>query len=159
MRSFINAICGGASMAVLAFAAGDAVARDIAIPMDEVRIVTFPTPVSTVYVGNPAIADVTVIDSRRVFLLGKNFGTTNLVALDPKGNPTVSERVTVYSRQGSLVTLHRGAAQTSYACAGARCEASPVPGDENANFDAVVGQRDKLNQQSASAAGSQGPAQ
>ena len=149
----IKAICGGVSMAALLFAAGDALARDIAIPMDEVRIVTFPVPVSTVYVGNPVIADVTVIDSKRVFLLGKNFGTTNLVALDAEGNPTASERVTVYSRQGSMVTLHRGAAQTTYACAGARCEASPVPGDDNAPFDAVVGQRDKLGQQTARAAG------
>ena len=156
MLSSIKAICGGVSMAALLFAAGDALARDIAIPMDEVRIVTFPTPVSTVYVGNPVIADVTVIDSRRVFLLGKNFGTTNLVALDAQGNPTVSERVTVYSRQGSTVTLHRGAAQTTYACAGgARCEASPVPGDDSTPFEAVVGQRDKLGQQTAHAAGSQ----
>jgi hypothetical protein len=154
MRSFIKAICGGASMAALIFAAGDAAARDIAVPMDEVRIVTFPQPVSTVYVGNPAIADVTVIDSRRVFLLGKNFGSTNLVALDPKGNPTVSQRITVYSRQGSTVTLHRGANQTTFACAGARCEAAPVPGDENTSFDAVVGQREKLGTQAAAASGS-----
>jgi Pilus formation protein N terminal region len=152
MRSFTKAICGGVSLAALALASGAAQARDISIPMDEVRIVTFPTPVSTVYVGNPAIADVTVIDSRRVFILGKAFGATNLVALDAKGNPTVSERVTVFGRQGSTVTLHRGAAQTTYACAGTRCEAAPVPGDDNTNFDSVVGQRDKLRTQSASAA-------
>ena len=156
MRSILTAISGSAVVAALVFSAGQTMARDITIPMDEVRIVTFATPVSTVYVGNPAIADVTVIDSRRVFLLGKNFGTTNLVALDPKGNPTVSERVTVYGRQGAMVTLHRGAAQTTYACAGTRCEASPVPGDDNTNFDAVVGQREKLSAQSASAAGQTG---
>jgi hypothetical protein len=148
----LKAISCSVSLAALLFAAGDALARDITIPMDEVRILTFPVPVSTVYVGNPVIADVTVIDSRRVFLLGKTFGTTNLVALDAKGNPTVSERVTVYGRQGSVVTLHRGAAQTTFACAGARCEAAPVPGDDNAPFEAVVGQRDKLSAQNGRAA-------
>src|SRR5215813_5922040 len=102
MRSFLQAIIG-AGLTALSFVS-PAEARDITVPMDEVRIVTFPAPVSTVYVANPAIADVTVIDSRRVFLLGKNFGSTNLVALDSKGNPTVSQRVTVFGRQGSSVT-------------------------------------------------------
>ena len=145
-----QAMCGAGLMALLF--AGDAAARDIAIPMDEVRIVTFPVPVSTVYVGNPVIADVTVIDSRRVFVLGKSFGSTNLIALDTKGNPTVSERLTVYARQGTTVTLHRGPAQSTYACAGTRCEASPVPGDETGPFNTVVEQREKLTSQSAQAA-------
>jgi hypothetical protein len=157
MRSFIHAICGGAGMAAIILASGGAAAGDITIPMDEARIVTFPSPVSTVYVGNPAIADVTVIDARRVFLLGKAFGTTNIVALDTNGNPTVSQRITVYGRPGSTVTLHRGAAQTTFACGGARCEAAPVPGDDNTNFDAVVGQREKLAGAAQSATGSRGP--
>lgn len=154
MRSFLPAICGAACVAALAFASGPAVAGDITLPMDEARIVTFPQPVATVYVGNPSIADVTVIDSRRVFLLGKAFGTTNLIALDSKGNPATSQRITVFGRPGSTVTLHRGPAQTTFACAATRCEAAPVPGDDNNNFEAVVGQRDKLSQQSAQAANS-----
>lgn len=154
MRTFLQVICG-AGLAALSLAPA-AEAREINVPMDEVRIVTFPTAVSTVYVGNPAIADVTVIDSRRVFLLGKNFGSTNLVALDAKGNPAVSERITVFSRQGATVTLHRGAAQVTYSCSGARCESAPLPGDDNASFESVMGQREKAGQQSASAADQHG---
>lgn len=150
MRSYLKAIFGGVALALALVPAAEA--RDITVPMDEVRIVTFPTPVSTVYVGNPAVADVTVIDARRVFLLGKNFGSTNLVALDSKGNPTISQRVTVFSRQGSTVTLHRGAAQMTFSCSGARCEAAPVPGDDNASYEAVMGQREKAGSQSANAA-------
>jgi hypothetical protein len=156
MRSFIQSICGGASMAAIIFAAGSAVAGDITIPMDEARIVTFPSPVQTVYVGNPSIADITVIDSRRVFLLGKSFGTTNIVALDNNGNATVSQRVTVYGRPGSTVTVHRGAAQSTYACGGSRCEAAPSQGDSNEVFNTLTGQREKLSGQAAEASNGRG---
>jgi hypothetical protein len=154
MRSYIHAITGGACMAALVCAAGEAVARDITLPMDEVRIVTFPAPVATVYVGNPSIADITVIDSRRVFILGKSFGSTNSVALDSKGNATMSQRVTVYGRPGGTVTLHRGAAQYTFACAATRCEAVPGQGDTPTSFEAISGQREKLASGAQEASGS-----
>ena len=45
-------------IAATAFA-GAAHAADIAVPLDEVRIVAFKQPISTVYMGNPTIADIT----------------------------------------------------------------------------------------------------
>ena len=69
-------------------------AADLSVPMDEVRVIKFKTPVATVYVGNPAIADVTVIDPTHVFLLGKSYGKTNLIALDINRNPIVNDQVT-----------------------------------------------------------------
>ena len=64
----------------------DPMGAEFTVPMDQVRMITFQAPISTVFVGNPQIADVTVVDSTRIFLMGKNFGTTNLVALDADGN-------------------------------------------------------------------------
>ena len=59
----------------LAFALPSPVLADgIAISMDEVRTVTFGGPIATVYVGNPAIADVNMIDARHAFVIGKGFG-------------------------------------------------------------------------------------
>jgi hypothetical protein len=153
MRSYIHAITGGACVAALVLATGAAAARDITLPMDEVRIVTFPAPVATVYVGNPSIADVTVIDQRRVFVLGKSYGTTNLIALDGNGQPTTSQLVTVYGRAGSTVALHKGPAQHTFACGGARCEAIPGQGDEKQRFDAVSDQRTALSGQATEASG------
>ena len=102
----------------------------ISIPMDEVRLVAFSQPVQTVYVGNPLIADVTMIDSRHAFLLGKAFGATNIIALNSDGKQVVNDSVSVFGHTGNLVVLHRGAAQATYACAGSRCEISPMPGDD-----------------------------
>ncbi len=104
-------------------------AANVAVPMDEVRIVTFKEPVSSVYVGNPTIADVTTIDSRRVFLLGKTFGQTNMIALNREGRPIANDQITVYGRRGGSVTLNKGTQQYSYSCTAAHCAPAPVPGD------------------------------
>ncbi|HEY1961628.1 MAG TPA: pilus assembly protein N-terminal domain-containing protein [Rhizomicrobium sp.] len=109
-------------------------APSIIVPLDEVRVVAFSQPISTVYVGNPMIADVSMIDSKHAFVLGKGFGHTNVVALDADGKQVVNDSVTVFGHTGSTVILHRGAAQTTYACAGARCESAPMPGDDKDSF-------------------------
>ncbi len=54
----------------------------VALALDEVHTLTFKNPIATVYVGNPAIADVTMIDARHAFVQGKGYGRTNIVALD-----------------------------------------------------------------------------
>src|SRR5665213_691088 len=100
--------------ALVVVAASPAYADGVAISMDEVRTITFPKPVATVYVGNPAIADINMIDSRHAFVLGKGFGTTNLIALNRQGVSIANEQITVMGDQGSTVTLNRGAARITY---------------------------------------------
>jgi hypothetical protein len=119
---------------------GAAAAADLNLPMDEGRLVTFRAPVKTVFVGNPLIADVTVVDDTHVFLVGKNFGSTNLVVLNEEGIQIANERVTVYGGSTNVVTLQRGPAQTTLACADGRCQAVAVPGDDAKNFEALAGQ-------------------
>lgn len=138
MRS--HARSAGLSVAVLLLGIVPAVAKDISVPLDEVRILVFPDPVSTVYVGNPIVADVTVIDSKHVFVLGKSFGATNLIALGPDGNAVANDHVSVFGRSASTVTVQRGRNRTTYACAARTCEAAPVPGDDKDAFSNTVSQ-------------------
>ena len=135
-----------------------ALAGNIAVPMDQVRMVTFDAPVSTVYVGNPAIADVTVIDARHVFVLGKAFGATNIIALDGQGKQVADKALTVFGRSANVVTLNRGASQLTYACAATRCETAPVPGDAQAAYQGVMGevnQHQDMGQKAALASAAQ----
>src|ERR1700743_437405 len=67
----------------------------IALTLDEVRTVPFENPVATVYVGNPSIADITMIDARHAFVLGKSYGRTNIVALNHEGEQVYNQRVDV----------------------------------------------------------------
>jgi Flp pilus assembly secretin CpaC len=115
-----------------AFAAG------LAIAMDEVRTVTFSKPVATVYVGNPSIADINMIDTRHAFVIGKGFGSTNLVALDGDGkqvsNTTIAVLAGASNRESTLV-LNRGSQRVTYSCTSSHCETMAVPGDSKEAFD------------------------
>jgi hypothetical protein len=129
-----------------AFAAG------VSVPMDEVRMVAFSQPVTTVYVGNPVIADVTMIDSEHAFLLGKTFGETNLIALGANGKQISNEHVVVYGRRMGAVTLNRGAQTYNYTCTALHCETQPVPGDPSDYFGNTHGAIDTHEAQGAKAA-------
>ena len=142
----------GLAAGILALAP-PALAAGVAVPLDEVRVITFTTPVKTVFVGNPVIADITVIDPRHIFVLGKTFGTTNLIGLDDRGNQRISEQISVFNRAGSAVTLHRGSSQVTMTCTRAECVAAPTPGDDNSQFDSVTGQIDRRQTLSLKAAG------
>ena len=119
---------------------GPAFAGGLSVDLDQVRTITFRTPVSTIYVGNPSIADINMIDSRHAFVLGKGYGTTNLIALNRNGVSIVNEQITVLGEQGATVTLNRGAQRTTYNCASRSCEPVAVPGDAKDAFDATSGQ-------------------
>jgi len=112
----------------------------VALGLDEVHTLAFNTPVSTVYVGNPSIADVTMIDARHAFVQGKGYGRTNIMALNRDNVMVFNTHVTVTgSDGGGTVTLNRGAQRVTLNCAGGRCEATPMPGDGKESFD-VAGQ-------------------
>ncbi len=51
-------------------------------------------PIDRISVGNPGIADVTLISQREIYLLGKSLGATNLIVWS-KGGPTTVIDVTV----------------------------------------------------------------
>ena len=128
---------------IVSFLGTPAMASDVSVRMDEVRTIEFPAPVATVYVGNPAIADINMIDSRHAFVLGKAYGTTNIVALDRSGTQIVNDHVTVFDRDSSVVTLNLGASRVTYDCAAGRCEPAPMPGDGKDAFDAALDQISK----------------
>ncbi|GAA0582352.1 pilus assembly protein N-terminal domain-containing protein [Rhizomicrobium electricum] len=127
----------------------------MSVPLDEVRVVSFAKPVATLYVGNPVIADVMIIDSRHAFVQGKAFGTTNIVALDSAGHPIANQQIVVAGKSGAgaTVTLQRGKEQMTYACAGNRCQPSPQPGDAKEAFDAGTEQISKYQSLIGRAAG------
>ncbi len=124
---------------------GTAQARDAAVtvPLDEVRLVAFEKPVSTLYVGNPTIADITMIDKRHAFVLGKSFGATNIIALDSAGQQISNNQVVVSGGGSGVVILQRGPARVTYSCTGERCEPMPRPGDSKDIFDTGMDQIQK----------------
>jgi hypothetical protein len=141
---------------VLCLASTNAFAAGVAVPIDEVRTVTFAKPVSTVYVGNPVIADINMIDSRHAFVLGKAYGTTNAIALDSNGRQISNIYISVAENRGALVTVFHGAGQQTMSCGGPRCEVSPTPGDQKYQPDlSDIGAHHSLGTSTATTASAQ----
>jgi Pilus formation protein N terminal region len=133
---FLSAACAST---LAATAVADPVSVAVSVPMDNVALVSFKTPVTTVYIGNPSIAELTVIDSRHVFVMGKRFGATNLIALGADKKMLENDPVVVSSRHAEAVTVFRGPDTFNYICTGFHCETRPVPGDPKVYFDNTEG--------------------
>ena len=110
----------------------------IGVTVDQARLVSFPEPVKTLYVGNPWIADVQIVDPQHAFVLGRTFGVTNLIAMSANGTELSNQQVTV-SNNSVAVTVNRGADQFNYMCTHAHCETTPRPGDPQAFAQAAEG--------------------
>ena len=114
---------------------------DVALALDEVHTLTFKSPIATVYVGNPSIADVTMIDSRHAFVQGKGYGRTNIVALNHDNVQVFNTHVTVTGNEdGGTVILNRGAQRITLNCAGGHCQPTPMPGDDQKSYETENGE-------------------
>lgn len=100
----------------------------LGVVIDQARLISFPKPVKTVFVGNPTIVDVSMVDPQHAFLLGKTFGVTNMIALGSDGTQ-ISDQQVVVLNNGTAVTINRGTDQFDYMCTPAHCETAPRPGD------------------------------
>ncbi|WP_333590584.1 pilus assembly protein N-terminal domain-containing protein [Brevundimonas sp.] len=73
---------------------------------------------ASVIVGNPAIADVTVVDANTLYIVGKGYGVTEVVAVDAIGRPLFQNQVVVTGGSTGAVRMWRGGQMTEMACGG-----------------------------------------
>jgi len=121
------------------------------VEVDKARILRLPRPASAVIIGNPAIADAAIHDSRLLLVTGKAFGATNLIALDAHGNIIAKRDISVVSPHMAAITYYRGGSQRTYSCANG-CELTPSVGNDPDVFDSLLKQqKDKAKQGSTAA--------
>ncbi|HEY5107123.1 MAG TPA: pilus assembly protein N-terminal domain-containing protein [Caulobacteraceae bacterium] len=98
-----------------------ALAAGLAVDIDQAARITLARPAREVIVGNPAIADVTMLDGRHLIVTGKSYGVTNLVVADQSGRTIFSREIVIGSSGPNHVSLHRGMDVADFACS-PRCE-------------------------------------
>ena len=108
-----------ASAAVLlAPVIGMAQSGSLNIEIDQAQRIQLRGPAGSVIVGNPAIADVTVVDSNTLYITGKGYGVTEIVAVDTIGRTVFQSQIVVTDGAGSgRVRVWRGGQATEMACA------------------------------------------
>ena len=88
----------------------------ISVTLDQAQISRLPPGASTIILGNPMIADVTMVkNTDSVVITGRGFGQTNLIAIDSAGT-VIEERELRVVPARTVVILQSGNARISYAC-------------------------------------------
>lgn len=88
----------------------------LAVTLDQATVVKLPAGASTLIVGNPMIADVTMLKTGAAMVVtGKGYGQTNLIALDSQGGVLLEEQLRVLPAR-TVVVLQSGTSHVSYSC-------------------------------------------
>jgi len=131
---------------------GVAQARDFTVTVDQAGLIRLPGEAAAIIVGNPGIADASLFDARTVFVTGKVFGRTNLIALDARGRVLYTSDLVVSQPDTGLVQVYRSQTEPeTYVCAPV-CQAVPQIGDEAQWFSETSSQRQTTVQQASTAA-------
>ena len=123
MRRIFSAAFAAVALTAASTAAS---AAGLAVPLDSAVRLHLKGSAADVIVGNPAVADVAIVDERTVVVLGKAHGTTGLLVFDSARRVIWDGPVTVTAPAGRI-TIHRGADEQQYACV-SRCERAAVSG-------------------------------
>lgn len=97
--------------------------RALTVEIDHAARVQLRGAATSVIVANPQIADVTVVDASTLFITGKGYGLTEVVAVDAIGRTLFQGQIAVVAPSQGAVRVWRGAQVTEMAC-GASCAPS-----------------------------------
>jgi Flp pilus assembly secretin CpaC len=139
---------------VLAFGASPARAETdvIAVTLDQAKIAKLPAGTTALIIGNPMIADVTLLkNNNSMIITGKGFGQTNLIAIDAQGSVILERQVRVLPTRTVLI-LQSGSSRISYAC-NPDCMPTVQLGDDDKTFTEAGGQISSRNGYAAGGAG------
>jgi len=125
--SFLATAAMGLCATTSPAAAGDA--QSYKVELNKTEIVRLPGAASSIIVGNPKIADVTVQATDLIFIVGRGYGETNLVILDSAGETMMDADLQVVNtlpKHG--LRVYEGSQRKTYSCI-PFCGPSPVLGD------------------------------
>lgn len=111
----------------------------IEVVLDQAKILQLPPNTATIIVGNPIIADITMLRrTNQMVLTGKGYGQTNMIALDSEGNAIGESIVKVFGIEHGLI-VQRGMNRETYSC-NPRCQPTINLGDDPAFMGRVAGE-------------------
>jgi len=123
----------------------------IIVFLDQARIIKLPDRATTVVVGNPLIADLSIEPNGIAIVTGKGFGATNFIIMDKSGTVLMEKAVEVKTPLEKTVVVYRGVNQETYSCTPI-CDRRITLGDFPDYFDKTISQTVTRNSQAVGAA-------
>ena len=116
-------------------------AESFAVTIDQSAAISLPAGAQKVMIGNPAIADINVIDARTAVLLGRSFGATNVLVLDARGRTLMERQIVVSAPDANRISVYHsdplglyGQKVENFTCS-PRCERTPMPGEPEIDYN------------------------
>lgn len=135
----VSAVLAAAAFSAVLSPASVLAADRINVVLDEAKVLQLPPNTSTIILGNPAIADVSMLKrNNQMILTGKSYGQTNLIALDADGKSVGESIVLVTGVPGGLI-VQRGLQRETYNCS-PRCNPTINLGDDSKFMADTAGQ-------------------
>ncbi len=134
-----NAATGVIAALLLAVAAPAGQAKEaVLVTVDQAMLLRLPGEARSIVIGNPSIADATILNATTLVITGRSFGTTNIIVMDAAGVTIAEELLTVQSNL-LQVTVYRRSTRETYSCTPI-CQLAPLVGDATGIFDATTAQ-------------------
>jgi Pilus formation protein N terminal region len=124
--------------------------EQIIVHLDEARVIKIPDRATTVVIGNPLIADISVQAGGLAVITGKSYGGTNIVIMDRSGAILTEHTVEVQESTDKIVIVYRGLNRATYSCT-PQCAPRVSLGDETQYFSDTLGRVTARNGQSVAA--------
>ncbi len=115
-----------ASAAVALGLAASAQAGGLSIEKNHTLRVALPASAGAVIVGNPDIADVNIVDSRTIYIVGKNFGSSAVTVTGRDGKPLFDSEIIVGTQRAGAVVVYKGLTPTTLVCSTVCTTADPT---------------------------------
>ena len=140
----------------LAVTAGASAFADepITVPLDNARLIKLPGRATTLVIGNPLIADVTLQPGGLAVITAKGYGATNVIALDKDGAVLSEQTLEVTGPSDPTVVVYRGVERETYSCT-PECSRRITLGDGTDYFDKTLAQTGSRNTSALTAGGGQ----
>jgi pilus assembly protein CpaC len=109
------------AFALLIAASPAALADRVRVELDKYILLKLKADADSVFIGNPAVADVVIQNTRQLFILGLTPGETSLRILDAEGKDVLATNIVVVPIEQRSVTINRntpqrGAVELTYSC-------------------------------------------
>lgn len=103
-------------VALVGFVGQAHAAQQLTVSRNGMLRVSLPSSASSVIVANPEIADVNVVDSHTVYVIGRGYGSAAVTVLDRLGHPIFEGQVMVTAGQHDSVTMYKGSKPSVMVC-------------------------------------------
>ena len=127
-----------AGLALMALAS-QAVASDrVTVERNGMVRVGLNASAGSVIVANPGIADVNVVDSRTIYIIGRGYGSSAVTILDHAGHPIFEGQVLVTAGQHNAVMMYKGSTPSVMDCSSVCQPAAGSTSSDNSDTSALT---------------------